>query len=312
MEIGIYVENRGPEVTPEGLARYAERAEALGYAFLCLSEHIVAPVRPPEADEYRLKNKTRGWEDVLTYFDPVVTLAWLGARTRRLRLGTSVLIVPYRNPVVTAKALATLDTLLGGRLFVGVGTGWWADEFAGLGIGDHFADRGARMDEYLQIFRKLWSQEVATHEGRYFPFREIACAPKPVQQPGPPIWVGGGAKRILRRTAELGDVWHPVALRRPGQLDLEQVGAARAELDALARAAGRDPAAIGISLKCPMIVTDAERRTLVGTPEQIAEDVRAYAARGVTHLTLDLARLPGDYFENMVTIGERVLPLVAK
>ncbi|MBI4083507.1 MAG: LLM class F420-dependent oxidoreductase [Candidatus Lambdaproteobacteria bacterium] len=310
MEIGMYIENRGPAATPENLTRYAQRAEALGFRFLCLSEHVVAPVRPPERDQYRLKNKVHGWDDVHTYYEPLVTLAYLGGKTQTIRLGTSVMIVPYRNPVVTAKALATLDALTGGRLFVGIGTGWWQDEYAALGLGDHFADRGARADEYLRVYKTLWSQESASFHGRYCRFDEIACAPKPVQKPAPPIWVGGSGRRVLRRVVELGDVWHPIGPKASGELDLEDLAARRAELDALACHAGRDPATIGVSLKGPVRFSPRERRALVGTPAQVADDIRAYAARGVTHLTINLARLPGDFLERMEEIGERLLPLL--
>ena len=126
----------------------------------------------------------------------------MAGKTERIRIGTSVLILPYRNPLVTAKWFATVDSLSGGRLFLGAGTGWWREEFQALGMGDQFAERGPRTDEYLRIFKNLWSEDVPAFQGQFFQYENLIASPKPAQAGGPPIWIGGNTHRALRRVAD--------------------------------------------------------------------------------------------------------------
>jgi len=312
MEFGIYLFNRGPFATVANMEHLARRAEALGFTHAVVNEHIAMPTAMPGGNTPTTPSgSVKDWRQMRDYHDPVVMLAHLAACTHTLRLGTSVIVLPYHNPLALAKTFATLDVVSGGRMFLGVGAGWWEAEFRALGLGAQFPQRGARTDEGLRILRRLWSGERAEFAGEFHRFEEIEFSPLPVQRPGPPIWVGNNSRRVLRRVAELGDVWHPTALRQPGQLEPEGVRARRAELAAMAEAAGRDPAAIGIALRCALKVSPGERSCLVGEPEQIAEDVRRYEAEGVTHLTLDL---PGtsvaEVREHLERIGEQVLPLV--
>lgn len=197
MRFGLCAANVGPCTRPEGLARVAERAEDLGFESLWVSEHLVLadPRRPPSPMDPD--------EPIL---EPVTALAYVAARTSRLRLGTGVVVVPLRNPLVLAKELATLDVLSGGRLLFGVGTGYVEAEFRALGVPS--ADRGARTDDHLQAILAVWTQEHPAYHGRFCSFEQIRSLPRPVQGPHPPVIVGGASEAALRRAARLGDGWY--------------------------------------------------------------------------------------------------------
>jgi probable F420-dependent oxidoreductase len=220
-------------------------------------------------------------------------MAFIAGKTRRLRLVSSVMILPHRNPVVTAKTLATIDVLSNGRVTVGVGVGWLREEFQALGAPD-FDRRGAVSDEYLRIFKALWTQSPASFEGKYYRFDEIRCLPAPVQKPHPPIWVGGHSPAALRRVARYGDGWHPVGANPAVPLRPAELRASLDELYRLTEKEGRDPRALTISFKAPVYdarqALDAggtERRPFSGSPAQIADDVATYARLGVSELIFD-------------------------
>lgn len=316
MKFGIVLFNKGPLANADNMASMAARAETLGFDHVVVTEHLVVPKREGENDQYRSakpsqqalgSERRKGWEALRNYHEPLVTLMFLAGRTQRIRVGTSVMIAPYRNPLVTAKMLSTMDVLTGGRVFCGVGSGWWQDEFAALGLADDFKTRGSRTDEYLRIYRALWEQETASYRGRFHQFENLEFSPKPLQRPLP-IWVGGNSERALRRAAELGDFWHPLALKRPGQMEPEMVSEKRRQLDELAIAAGRDPASIGLALRCNARIGEGEK-TLARTMDELNDVVRRFARNGVDSLTFDL---PGgawqEAMDHLEAIAQRVLP----
>jgi probable F420-dependent oxidoreductase len=308
MKFGLNLVNRGPLARPELMTRFVQRAEALGFDWVTISDHIVIPRAMPENYPYHPEGKF-SWESARDYYEPLATLMYLAGRTERLRLGTSVLIIPYRNPITTAKMVATIDALSGGRVFLGVGTGWWEDEFIALGIPGHFAERGARTDEYIRIFRNLWREPDPAFEGQFYRYANLEFSPKPVQPGGVPIWIGGHTRRALRRVAELGDVWHPIGLRPPAGLTPAQMGAKRAELAALCEKHGRDPASVPIAFRCPVVFSQAERKPMQGTPAQILDDIAAYAAQGVGQMGLDIAAAePGPLLETLERLGAEIVP----
>src|SRR5262249_9961127 len=170
--------------------------------------------------------------------DPILdvptTLAWTAAQTRRVRLGSSVMVLPYHQPIPLAKALATLDVLSGGRVVVGVATGWLAEEFALLGV--PFAERAARLEEYLAVLRALGTQDRVSFHGRFVQIDDAAFFPKPIQRPGPPVWLGGGSPAALRRVGRLGDGW--LAVPRPS---VDALAADTGQSRPAADGAGREP-----------------------------------------------------------------------
>lgn len=290
MRYGFYLPTRGPLAHPTALESLVRHGEALGFHSVCIADHIVLPVRAESKYPYTLSGAFPA-NDAL---EQLALVAFVAAKTERLRLVTSVLIAPYRNPVVTAKALATIDVLSGGRLTVGVGVGWLREEFVALHAPD-FDRRGAVSDEYIRIFKTLWTGEAVSFQGQFYAFDAVWCLPRPVQRPHPPIWVGGHSRAALRRAAQLGDGWHPVGATPSIPLLPDEMRVRVAELRRLAAAAGRDPSALTISFKAPLYDTavtalggdGGARRPFTGTPDQIAEDITTYADLGVEELIVD-------------------------
>jgi len=214
MRLDVVLPNTGPYAR-EAIAE-AARFEEMGYAGLWLTDHVIG------APEYTFYGAY--WLEILT------SLAHVAGSTQTIRLGTGVLVVPYRDPVWTAKMLATIDVLSGGRLDVGIGTGWTQREFEALGRGALYADRGAVTDEALDVFMQCWTGGELSHQGRWSQSSKIRFAPTPVQAPRPPFWIGarGLAPAPMRRAAKYADVWHPTGLTP------EEVREGGERLDALA------------------------------------------------------------------------------
>ena len=289
MRYGFYLPTRGGCATPEAIEVILERGEALGFHSVMIADHVVFPTAIDSKYPYTVSGVFPGGGDAL---EQLALMAFVAGRTRTLRLVTSVMILPYRNPVLTAKMLATIDVLSRGRVTVGVGVGWLREEFEALDAPD-FERRGRASDEYIRIFKTLWTQDPASFDGEFYRFEALRCLPQPVQKPHPPIWIGGHSAPALRRVARYGDGWHPVGANpavplRPSEL--------RASLDQLARlteAERRDPSRLTISFKAPVYdpsvttLTASERRPFSGTAQQIADDIGAYEKAGVSELVFD-------------------------
>ena len=273
MKFGIAVPNFGAYAKREQILEISVLAEELRYDSLWVSDHIIIP------------DSHEGFGD--TFLDPLVTLTYIAANTDRIELGTSVLILPYRNPLVLAKMISTLDTLSQGRVVLGIGAGWLEDEFKALGVS--FQDRGPVTDEYIEIIKELWTSENPEYKGKYLEFSNIKFLPKPERKPYPPIWVGGDSARAIERAARYGDGWHPVGLT-PGAFR-EKVEYLKSRLPAEKRD--------GFSLSLRRNIEINEGRefsaddTLRGGREKITKGIREYGDAGVTHLVLYI--LAGDY-----------------
>jgi probable F420-dependent oxidoreductase len=190
--------NSGATSYPEALVRVTQAAETAGFDSLWAGEHHVIAT-----SSSRIPATTR-------FLNPVVALTFMAAHTRTIRLGTGILLLPQHNPLVLAKELASLDVLSGGRLMVGIGVGWAEEEFEALGV--PYRERGARADEYLAAMRAIWSEEKPAYHGKYVSFQAVQAYPHPVQQPTPPIILGGRAPAVLRRTVEQANGWYGFAL----------------------------------------------------------------------------------------------------
>ena len=187
-----------------------------------------------------------------TYYEPLAALNFLAGCTQRVRLGTHVLILPYRNPVLTAKILATLDHLSGGRLILGAGVGWMEEEFEALGL-DTFAERGAVTDEYIELYKELWTKDEPVFEGKYYQISGSGFQPKPAQKPHPPIWIGGHTGPAIRRAAVHGDGWMPIGLRPPAILEPEELAGKISRLRRLTAQAGRPEDAVEITFSTDVV-----------------------------------------------------------
>ena len=317
MTIGCSIPTRGPAATPENLRGLATRIEDLGYDHLWVSDHIVLPTQVASRYPYDPKGVAPFTTNPsMPYWDPLAALCFLAACTRRIRLGTHVLVVPYRDPVVTAKTVATLDQLSAGRVILGVGVGWMEEEFKALGL-DTFAERGRVTDEYIGIFKELWTQDDPQFDGKYRQFSGIKFEPKPVQKPHVPIWVGGHTPPAIRRAARLGDGWLPIGLRPPAELEPEELAESVNRLRDMSEAAGRPREAVDIVFSTTVAFGPSHggrRRTLTGSAEEIAADMVFYQQVGVQHFILGF---PGDvdsadqWSENMERFAKEVMPRVA-
>jgi probable F420-dependent oxidoreductase len=236
MKVGIellFDGQPGNSITDAG--GYAKALEDMGFASLWLPDHVVvfeqyAPNYAYSPDGLPPYGPRQGW------FDPLFGLAAMAATTSRIRLGTNILILPERNPVLLAKEVTALDHLSGGRVDLGVGLGWSPEEFAACGV--PFERRGARCDEYIAAMTTLWTDEVATYAGEFVSFRDAVQLPKPVQSPRPPVLIGGQSNPALRRAARLGDGWSSWMLAP------EDIAGTLDRLDAECEAAGRDPSSL--------------------------------------------------------------------
>jgi len=286
LEFGVSLPQFGRFASPETIVRVARAAEDLGWASVWGADHIVVP--HPYLDRFSE-----------TIYEVFTTLTYAAAHTKRVRVGTSVLLLAYRHPVMIAKQVASLDRFAGGRTIIGLAPGWMQEEFEILGL--PFEDRGPRADEAIRALKALWGAENPSFEGKFYRFSEFAFAPRPVQQPHPPLWIGGNNRRALRRTAAVGDGWHPISSMRIG-LTLEELRAALKDLHAMAAAEGRDPAALTVSLRAPLAfqgtpTTHTGHLTFVGSNDQILERLAACAAIGVRHVVFDLFYSLADQVE---------------
>jgi probable F420-dependent oxidoreductase len=290
MRYGFSPPVSGPLATPDSLARIAVEGEAAGYDYATISDHVVIPrdieARYPYSETGEFPGRSRG-----DRHEQLITAAFIAGKTSRLRLVTSVTVVPHRPAVLLAKMLATIDVLSQGRLTFGVGAGWMREEFEALGL-PPFAERGAVTDEYLEACRELWTSDEPRFEGRYVRFADILFEPKPVQQPHPPIWIGGESGPALRRTARLGDGWYPIGTNPRHRLDsMPRFVAGVERLRRFSREAGRDPLQIALAYRIaswgkslPPRADDGERRLFSGETAQIVGDLRAFRDFGVGYV----------------------------
>jgi probable F420-dependent oxidoreductase len=270
VEIGLHLPQIGPLANREGVTAVAQLAEEYGFDSLWVSDHVVVPRKLKTPYPYSPDGAFPVPPDV-PFLEPIATLLFVAGVTQRVRLGTTILVIPMRNPVVTAKQLASLDVLSNGRLIVGVGAGWMEEEFQALGA--PFERRGARTDEYIQLFKTLWTEENPSFQGRFWQIEEVGFAPKPLQRPHPPIWVGGHSPPALQRAARLADAWHAA------YIDAAQVREQYQEVQRYAREAGRDPASVGLTVRARVSLDD---------PRQAIDQLRGYREVGVSHAALEV------------------------
>lgn len=269
MKLAVNLLNFGACATVDNFCRWVDFAEE-HFDALLISDHIA--VTPDVATRYPAP-----------FVDPFVLLAWAAARTSRIAIGTTVTIIPYRHPLQTARLVANVDQLSNGRFIFGVGVGWAQQEFAVLGL--DFEHRGSIANEYLEVMKNCWTQDVASFTGRFISFSDVQTGPRPLQQPHPPIWVGGSSDAALRRAVRYGTAWHPIRIRMDW---LRDVG--YPQLKAIAHAEGRSLPAL-----CPRImlwisekaVAGADRVAGQGALEQIRADLEELSAMGAYYVTLD-------------------------
>ena len=301
---GTSVPTRGALASPENLRALAQRAEDLGFDHVWVSDHVILPRQVESFYPYAADGvATFRPED--PYFEPLAALNFLAGCTQRVRLGTHVLILPYRNPVLSAKMIATLDVLSGGRVILGAGVGWMEEEFQALGL-DTFKQRGAVTDEFIELYKELWTKDHPSFQGEHYRISGSGFEPKPVQKPHPPIWIGGHTGPAIRRAAKYGDGWMPIGLRPPAILEPEELAAKIAQLRRLTARAGRAEDAVDLTFSTDIRFDDtagASRAMMQGRPEQIAADLRQYQDLGVSNFIIGLPQ--GDSVASLQELMER-------
>ena len=273
MKFGFIIPHNFGLDDPDDVLNIGKRAEELGFDSVWVNHHILNVGYIFD----RLGSKP--------YYDAITVLTWVAAHTERVRLGTTVLVLPYLNPLLLAKTLATVDVMSKGRLNVGVGVGALKPESDALG--SPFETRGRYADESIKIMRELWESEDPEFDGEFFSFSGVKFSPKPIQKPGPPILIGGASRAALRRVATLGDGWHPI---RQSIADLKQN---IATIHRLAEEAGRDPSEITVTVRTELDVLDSRsdgtESPMIGTADQLLATIEQYEEIGVSELVLSVS-----------------------
>ena len=287
MKIGFALGNIGPIGSAEAVSKIAQRAEALGYDSVWTVERLLWPVKPQTP--YGGSPDGSLPEQYKYVLDPLDALTFAAAQTKKVALGTSVLDLPYYNPVMLARRLTTIDQLSNGRLRVGLGLGWSQDEMDATGA--DMKQRGARADEFLQVLKAIWTTNPVEFHGKFFQVPQSYIYPKPVQKPHPPIYMAAFAPPALKRLATLADGWNPVMIPVAGMA--EMFGAAKQ----MAKEAGRDPASLSLVVRGNVEITDKplgkERAIFTGSVEQIKEDIAGCRQIGAHELFFDPTFMQG-------------------
>ena len=296
MRFGIILPNNWGLEDPQDVLDVATRAEDLGFDSVWVNQHVF--------------NVGFVFERLGTrpYYDPLTVLTYVASLTKRVRLGTSVLVLPYLQPMVLAKTLATLDVMSGGRTIAGVGVGGLRPEFDALGC--DFSERGAYSDESIDVMKTLWTEEEPAFDGRFFHFSGVRFSPKPAQRPHPPIWIGGQSRAAMRRTALRADGWHPTGLtpdEMANRLDY---------LKAQVESAGRAMEEISLSARAELDVRDSplgdKAGPMEGAPDELVEAIEAYAEIGVEEMVFSVGTPdPKRILSVMDAFASSVMPRVA-
>jgi probable F420-dependent oxidoreductase len=318
MEFGFGLPTRGPMAAPQSLATLARTGEELGFAIISVSDHIIIPKAINSTYPYN-ESGTFAGSPSGECLEQLSLLSFLVGVTSSAKLLTSVMVLPHRPPVLTAKMLATIDVLSNGRLIVGCGVGWMREEFEAIGA-PAYDERGSVGDEYIRAFKELWTSDNPAFEGKYCRFANVAFAPKPVQKPHPPIWTGGESPAALRRAGRLANVWYPIGSNPRFPVGtLAQFAAYSARVKRYATEAGRDSSSLDFAYSAnwyndqqAQTLPDGQRRPLTGTPQQIADDIKRYEELGVRHMMVNLqGETQAQTLERMQRFADRIIPLAA-
>ena len=303
VEFGCHLPVFGPAATRANLLTFAREMERLGYDSLWASDHVVVPYAIASRYPYRATGEFPLPPDS-TFLEPLTALAMVAGVTERARLGTTVLVLPHRHPVLAAKALATLDHLSNGRVILGAGVGWMREEIELLGAPFH--ERGAWSDEAIQIMRACWHDERTRFQGRFFNFEDIGCFPKPVRG-DIPIWMGGHAKPALRRIVALADGWHAAFPTAEGlEMGLRDL---RAECATQKRRFEELTITLRAGLALRTSPGGADRPALQGTSDEIVEDLRRFETLGVSHVLMEASyRDPAHMIRTFETFAREIRP----
>jgi probable F420-dependent oxidoreductase len=297
MIFGFGLPTRGPLAEPAAIKKLLARAEELGLGYVSVSDHIVIPknINPlyPYSDSGEPPFPPDG-----ACLEQLTLMAYVAAVTSKIRILSSVMVVPHRNPVHTAKTIATIDVLSNGRVTIGCGAGWMEEEFEAIGT-EPFKERGKVTDEYLEIFKELWTAGSPSYQGKYNSFTDVKFEPKPVQDPHPPLWIGGESPAAKRRAVKLGDGWFPIGANPAFPLNTtDKYAAGLSSLKQMAAEHDRDPATVDLGFwsnwdwevldrKTPQ---EGDRHIMTGGTSAIMDDIGALKEMGVDIFMFQLAK----------------------
>lgn len=298
MRLGFALPQIGKGVGPDAVAAVAGRAEELGFDSLWVLDRLLYPEKPrapyPGTPDGSLPPQYK------TVLDPLQTLTFAAARTEKIAVGTSVLNLPWYSPVLLARSLATLDVLSGGRLRIGLGTGWSPDEYEAAGMS--WSNRGKRADEFLRAIKTIWTTDPVEFHGEYVSIPKSTIEPKPVQKPHPPVYMAAYAPGSMRRVAREANAWFPVGVPLKALPEMFE------GVKGMAKEEGRDPAELELivrgNVELSSSPTSGERADFTGSVDQIASDIAATKKVGAAELVLDVHFSPGvesqkDFLEHM-------------
>ena len=315
MEFGFGVAMRGDAAAPEFLERQVKHGETLGFDIVTVSDHVIIPKEVQSIYPYSEDGAFSG-VDAGECLEQLTVAMFLATNTTSIKVMTSVMVLPHRPPVLAAKMLASLDVLSRGRLIVGVGAGWMQEEFEALGTAP-YEHRGSVANEYIGIFKEMWTSDTPEYNGTYARISGMSFYPKPMQDPHPPIWVGGESPPALRRAGQLGDAWYPIGSNPAFPMDTpERLAEGIATVRRHAEEAGRDPASIDFGYSAGWYDDRGEksgrdngRMVFTGTPDQVVADIREFEALGVRHLIVGLTgSTPEETLVRMDRFATEVMP----
>lgn len=294
MKFGACIPHYGVPMSKKAIADFCKLAERLNFDSIWTTDHIAVNKR--YADPYG------------SILESLMTLSYVAAHTEHVELGTSIIVLPMRNPVIFAKQTATLDQLSDGRLILGVGAGWMEDEFATLEF--NFHDRGKIMSEQIRILRILWTEDQPEFNGHFFKFSDIVFLPKPVQETGPQLWIGGSSLSALKRVARLGDGWHPVGLSP------KEFAQGKEKLNSIVKSGRkitmsvRVPVKISSSAKTTYTMSSGDQAYMVGgVREAVVREIEAFEHAGLDHLVCYFGNEPYEQVAAQTTLfAEEIMP----
>jgi probable F420-dependent oxidoreductase len=291
VDYGLVLPSLGDQANLEGLIAAVELAERHGFRDVWATDHIL--IDAENASDYG------------RIYEALTTLAWIAGRSREIRLGASVIVVPMRNAIVLAKEIATIDALSGGRVIAGFGVGWNPDEFANVGVADLFHRRGSYLEETIAVCRHLWSGSREPFRGRFHTFDDFVFEPLPDRGAQLPIWVGARDERALRRVGRLADGYHSSATSPAAYAPRVPI------IRAAAEAAGRPMPSLSARVRVELDAGKERFYTMHGPPADVAAEIRAYAALGVGHLAVAFPPRDADGLGRAVErFMAEVVPLV--
>lgn len=287
MKIGCFIPQLGPAASPESMVSAAQNAEKLGYDSVWVTERLLYPVNP--RTPYAGSADGSLPEVYKIAYDPLEALLWVAANTKKIGLGTSVLDIPFYNPITLARRVSAIDQFSGGRLTLGMGQGWSADEYEATDA--DASKRGARADEFLQVLKAIWTKNPVGFSGKYFNLADSYIEPKPKQKGGPPVLLAAFSPAALKRVAMYADGWHPVAL------PFGAIQSMWASVQTMAKEAGRNPSGLKLSIRGNLTLTDDPagegRWPFTGNKDEIKQDIAAARELNADELVIDVTFSPG-------------------